>query len=99
MFEALTMLSEGGLVDMTVYPVAVLEVEVDETINDVYVREHSEEIAVVIWRLLEFLDLMAGLPVVRIIMVLWRELNEDWRGHKEAEQTISMWVAALVGPA
>jgi len=71
------MLSKGGLVDMTVYPVAVLEVEVDEAINDVYVRQHNEEIAVVLWRLLEFLDLMAGLPVVRIIMVLWGELNED----------------------
>jgi len=63
------MLSEGRLVDMSVYPIAVLEVEGDETINDVYAREHGEEITVVLWRL-EFLDLMAGLPVVRIIMIL-----------------------------
>jgi len=70
------MLSEGRLVDMTVYPVAVLEVEVDETINDVYAREHGEEIAVVLWRL-EILDLVAGLPVVRIIVVLWRALSEE----------------------
>jgi len=70
------MLSEGRLVDMTVYPVAVFEVEVDETINDVYAREHGEEIAVVLWRL-EILDLVAGLPVVRIIVVLWRALSEE----------------------
>jgi len=68
------MLSKGRLVDMTVYPVAVLEVEVDETINDVYVREHGEEITVILWRL-EFLDLMTGLPVVRIIMVLLERIK------------------------
>lgn len=35
-FKAFPLLSEGRLVDMTVYPIAILEIEVDQAVNNVY---------------------------------------------------------------
>ena len=71
---------------MTIYPIAVLKVEVDKTINDVYVGEHGKEIAVIYWRL-KVLNLVTGLPVVGIIDVLELCLENDlarmWRPQRD----------------
>lgn len=64
------MLGEGGLVDMAVYPVAVLEVKVDKAVNDVYAGEHGEKIAIVLGRGEVFCLVVAGLAVIGIIEVL-----------------------------